>query len=451
MRRLALLAALLAWPAPGGAELRPGALKNKSVVLVSIDTLRADHLGAYGYPRPTSPNLDALAAESVVFERCNSHSPKTASSHMSLMTGVLPAAHGVLNWGETPLLSRPEALPTLASLLKRAGYRTAAYTSGGNVAAELGFDHGFDAYVDAKDASLSLARLALEDLARERRPFFLFVHTYAVHDPYTPPEEHARLFVAPGYAGRIVASRERLGVEDDWWAQHRAYWARVGSNDPADRRHLVDLYDGAIRAMDAELGLLLGRMRALVGDDALLVVLSDHGEEFQEHGQWTHNSVYDEVLHVPLFLRFPGGRDARRVSDVVRLSDVMPTLLDLVGVSTPEHVQGASLLGVLEGADRQPRQVLAEWAAQGLTALRLRDLKYVSRPKGEELYDLLQDPGETRNLLPTEKERAYALRLVAERVAEASFALKERLGKGGTPRLDPETRRQLEALGYVGP
>ena len=116
---------------------------------------------------------------------------------MSLFTGVLPAAHGVLNWDEGGA-SRPEGLPTLASILERAGYRTAAYTGGGNVAAGLGFDHGFDTYADTSGTSLALASLALEDLSRARRPFFLFLHTYAVHDPYLPPPEHAQLFVDPG-------------------------------------------------------------------------------------------------------------------------------------------------------------------------------------------------------------------------------------------------------------
>jgi arylsulfatase A-like enzyme len=430
---------------------RPGALKGRSVVLVSIDTLRADHLGAYGYARPTSPNLDALARESLLFERCYSHSPKTASSHMSLFTGVLPAAHGVLNWDEGGT-RRPEALPTLASLLKRAGYRTAAYTSGGNVSAGLGFDDGFDSYVDASGmTSLALAQLALEDLARERRPFFLFVHTYAVHDPYLPPPEHARLFVDAGYAGRIVASQEALGVGSDWQQLHRAYWARVDAADPADRRHVVDLYDAGIHAMDADLGRLLERFRALFGDEALLVVVSDHGEEFQEHGRWTHSSLYDEVLRVPFLVRFPTAAHAGRVTATARLSDVMPTLLDWLGQKAPGHVQGTSLLPVLAGSDRRPRPHLAEWSSMGMTAVRTSEVKYLSAKKGEELYDLAQDPGETRNLLPAAADRAYALRLAGERIFEASFALKERLGRGDAPRLDPQTRKQLEALGYVGP
>ena len=446
-----LLVCLAALPLEAAAAPPPGAFKGRSVVLVSIDTLRADHLGAYGYARPTSPNLDALARESLLFERCYSHSPKTASSHMSLFTGVLPAAHGVLNWDEGGT-RRPEALPTLASLLKRAGYRTVAYTGGGNVSAGLGFDDGFDSYVDTSGmTSLALAQLALEDLARERRPFFLFVHTYAVHDPYLPPPEHARLFVDPGYAGRIVASKEALGGGSDWQQLHRAYWARVNVADPADRRHIVDLYDAGIHAMDADLGRLLERFRALFGDEALLAVVSDHGEEFQEHGRWTHTSLYDEVLRVPFLVRFPAAAHAGRVSAMARLSDVMPTLLDWLGQKAPVHVQGASLLPVLAGSDRRPRPHLAEWSSMGMTAVRTSEVKYLSMQKREELYDLAQDPGEKRNLLPAAADRAYALRLAAERILEVSFALKERLGSGDAPRLDPQTRKQLEALGYVGP
>jgi arylsulfatase A-like enzyme len=447
--RFALLAALLALPLDAQPS-RLGALKGRSLVLISIDTLRADHLGAYGYPRPTSPNFDALARESLLFERCYSHSPKTASSHMSLFTGVLPAAHGVLNWDEGGT-RRPEALPTLASLLQQAGYRTAAYTGGGNVSAELGFEHGFDTYVDTAGASFSLAQLALDDLARTRRPFFLFVHTYAVHDPYLPPPEHAGPFVDPGYAGRIVASLEALGAGNDWRPLHRAYWARVNAGDAADRRHVVDLYDGGIHAMDADLGRLLDRFRALFGDEAVLVVVSDHGEEFQEHRRWNHNSLYDEVLHVPLLVRFPGAAHAGRVAAPTRLTDVMPTLLDWLGLRTPGHVQGVSLVPVLAGDDRRPRPLLAEWNAWGMSALRTADLKYMRLREGEELYDLAHDPGEKRNLLPAAADRTYLLRLTAERLLESSFSLKERLGRNATPLLDAQTRKQLEALGYVAP
>jgi arylsulfatase A-like enzyme len=445
-----------------GADAAPtpslkAALRGRSIVMVSIDTLRADRLGAYGYPRGTSPAIDALAGESVVFERCYSHSPKTAESHMSLMTGVWPSAHGVVNWSADPRLvsTRPQGLTTLAAVLRAAGYRTAAYTEGGNVSGALGFEHGFHSYSESGDSSLSLARLALESLATEseRRPLFLFVHSYAVHDPYLPAPEFARLFVDPGYSGRIVADRDALRATqpvDDWWSLHRAYWRRVDARDARDVRHVSDLYDAAIRDMDLELGRLLEAFDKHLGSNSILVLLSDHGEEFQEHARFLHDSLYQEVLHVPLLLRLPG-RPARRLADLVQLSDVMPTLLDLVGLEAPGHVQGTSLLGLLDGSRRRPRALFSEWLSRGQAALRIGDLKYLRGSAAEELFDLAQDPSERRNLLPEAQQRAYSLRLTLAHVAEASLALRSRFGNARPPRLDAETRGQLQALGYVGP
>ncbi len=437
-----------------------GAFKGRSVVLVSIDTLRADRLGAYGYPRPTSPTIDALALESQVFEQCFSHSPKTAESHMSLFTGVLPSAHGVMNWtrGGEARNSRPQALPTLASIFKDAGYRTVAYTSGGNVGGSLGFDHGFDVYSESTGStSLSMARLALVDLQRSREPFLLFVHTYAVHDPYVPPAEYARLFVDPSYTGRMLADIEQLRAQAaamatagiGWHQLHQVYWSRVDAKDPRDVRQVSNLYDAAIRSMDTDLAPLIDGFRKTLGDQAVFALVSDHGEEFQEHGAFTHSSVFQEVLQVPLLLRLPGVAPAR-VSPVVRQSDLMPTLLELAGLRVPEHIQSASLLPFVAGVEKRSRAVVADWLQGDCAALRVGDLKYV-RGKKEALYDLASDPGEKRDLLPAAKNRAYALRLGLDRFSEVSFSLKARFGTGGAPKLDPGTREQLEALGYIGP
>ncbi len=452
---LAAIACLLLSAQADAQALARGAFRGRSLVLVSIDTLRADRLGAYGYRRPTSPGIDRLAGESLLFEHCYSHSPKTAESHMSLMTGVLPTAHGVVNWstkGSTHS-SRPEGLTTLAALLKGAGYRTQAYTSGGNVGGRLGFEHGFDAYVEAGDSSLTLGRLGLEELARSPQPFFLFVHTYAVHDPYTPAPEDARLFVDPAYSGRIVSDKGRLsadlGPEPSWWAIHGAYWDRVNARDARDVRHVSDLYDASIHGMDAELRPLIESFRRLLGDQAIFVLVSDHGEEFGEHGSFTHNSLFQEVLHVPLVMRLPGVAP-RRLSESVGLSDVMPTLLDLLGLATPDHVQARSLLPLVAGAEPRGRPVVSEWLQDDQAGIRLGDLKYI-RGRQELLFDLRDDPAEKRNLLPAGKDRLYPLRLGLDRFSEASFSLKARFGTGKAPELDPETRRQLEALGYIGP
>jgi arylsulfatase A-like enzyme len=446
-------------PAAWSADLA-GTFKGKSVVLVSIDTLRADRLGAYGYARPTSPALDALAAQSQVFLNCYSHSPKTAESHMSLMTGVLPPAHGVMNWTREGRMSvsRAQGLTSLAESFQKAGYRTLAYTSGGNVAGVLGFSYGFDSYSDAGRSSLQLAPLVLEDLLRSPQPFFLFVHTYAVHDPYMPRPEFARMFTDPAYAGRMVwdpeviekqAKAEGRGRQNHWFDLHDAYWSRV-TKSAEDLRQLSDLYDAGIRQMDQDLKRLLDVYERAAAKGAVLMLVSDHGEEFAEHGQFTHSSLYQEVLHVPLVLRLPGVA-ASRAQTVVPLSDAMPTLLELAGLPVPEHVQARSLLPILAGRDTRDRPVASDWIQRGARALRIGPLKLIRDPDAERLFDLDADPGEKSNLLPEAKNRSYPLKLALDRIGEACVAVKARFGAGKPTSVDPETRKQLEALGYVGP
>ncbi len=426
------------------------AFKGRSVVLVSIDTLRADHLGTYGHGRPTSPTIDALARESIVFERAYGQAPLTAPSHMTMMTGVLPPVHGVLNSGPLGISSRvSDSLPTLATLLKQAGYRTAAHTGGGNVSAELGFDQGFDTYSAAWPGDLRLAGRALAEAARGGRPFFFFAHTYDVHDPYMPPPETQRLFADPAYGGRLIASREELARaagSDKWPDVVQEFWRRFDRKSPADLRHLLDLYDAEIRAMDERLAEFLQRFReAGLDRTAILVLTSDHGEEFLEHGATRHGPhVYEEILHVPLVVRLPGVAPARR-SEPVRLLDLAPTLLELLGLPVPPHVQGAALLS---GGALRARPIYATEPRNGAQSLRLGDLKFLKHGEREELFDLAQDPRETRNLLSA--DAAYLWRSRLNRILEACLNLGAQFGPSRPAGLDPQTLQELEALGYVG-
>jgi arylsulfatase A-like enzyme len=431
-----------------------------NVILISIDTLRADRLGTYGCPRPTSPAIDALARESVVFERAYSHSPKTASSHMSIFTGLYPSAHGVLNWEEGGQALSPE-IPTLATLLSDAGYRSAATTAGGNVGRALGFQRGFDSYTQHdRGQSLAVAPLALADLAsRSRasgRPFLMFLHTYDVHDPYMPSAAVAKLFVDPAYKGRIVSTPEAVEAaagSSDWVALHQAYWSRVSRRNPADVQRIKDLYDAGIREMDDALAAFFARFRELgLGDDTLLVLVSDHGEEFLEHGGISHNSVYQEVMHVPLIIRLPGAaRGGTRVATRVRLIDVMPTLLQLVGLQAPPGIQGETLVPLLFGTGpARDRYVFSEWPRYGARALQAESWKYVQRRTGDELYDLTLDPGETTNVATSHASVVYQARTRTERLQTLSRQSLARVVGGGAAELDAATRRELEALGYLG-
>jgi arylsulfatase A-like enzyme len=434
-----------------GAPLAPGAFKGRSVVLVSIDTLRADHLGAYGYPRPTSPTIDALARESLLFERAYSQSSLTAPSHMTMLTGVLPPVHGVLNSTPDGITTRlGDALPTLATLLQRAGYRTHAHVGGGNVAPGFGFDQGFDAYSAAWPGDLRLAARALTEAARGGGRLFFFAHTYDVHDPYLPPPETLSLFTEPGYAGRLIASQEELARaagSATWRDVVREFWRRFDRTSPADLRQLQALYDAEIRAMDARLSDFLAAFRAAGLDrSAILVLTSDHGEEFLEHGGTRHGPrLYEEILQVPLLVRLPGGAAAARRPELARLLDLTPTLLELLGLPVPDHVQGEPLLSRRAA---RPRPVYATEPRNGAQSLRLGDMKFVRHGGREELFDLAGDPRETRNLWSA--DAAYTWRSRLDRILEGCLALGARFTAGPGSRLDPQTRLELEALGYVG-
>jgi arylsulfatase A-like enzyme len=444
------------------AAPKPAPAARPNVILISIDTLRADRLGSYGHPRPTSPAIDALARESILFERAFSHSPKTASSHMSVFTSLYPSGHGVVNWEENGFRLSPD-IPTLPGLLNRAGYRTAANTGGGNVAAELGFDEGFEAYSshNARGQSLAVASFVLADLVKSSRsagkPFFLFFHTYDVHDPYTPPAAFARLFVDPAYKGAILDDPEELRASaprGGYDLLHPKYWASVDRKSPADLRHVSDLYDAGIREVDTALAGFFARFRELgLAANTVLVLISDHGEEFLEHGGFNHNSVYQEVLHVPLILRLPGaGFGGTRVGARVRLIDLMPTLLALAGLPSPPHAQGESLIPLYAGAGpKRDRFAFSEWRNGGQRALQTESWKYVERLGRDELYDLATDPGEKRSLAAAQGQPLYQAITRSDRLQSLSRELLASFDRGDKPRLDEATRRELQALGYLGP
>jgi arylsulfatase A-like enzyme len=452
--RAALLTLLVAVQAAGAPE----SPSRPNVILISIDTLRADHLSAYGYARETAPRIAAFARRAIVFEEAWSHSPKTAASHMSLMTGLYPEVHGVGNPGSDRVRVRlSDEIPTLAELLRRAGYRTRALHGGGNVRAEFGFERGFERYVEERELSAWLQRareVVLEQEASPGAPLFLFLHTYEVHAPYDPPVAHARLFVDPEYAGRIVASPEAL-ARKPYTERMRFFWKQVDASSPEDLRHLADLYDAGIHYTDAQLGAFLEWLETRpLWRDTLLVLLSDHGEEFGEHGALKHTTLHRETLHVPLVVRFPGDDPAtrpRRIPAVVRLIDVMPSLLDFVGVPAPAHPQGRSLLPLLRSGTGEPALVLSQIRQGSAAALRVGDWKLIRAKQGERLYRLSSDPGERVDLREAEPERAAQLAAQLDALLAESAALRASFAALDSGEIDAETLEQLRALGYLPP
>jgi len=379
-----LLAAVL--PGDGRAEWR-----DANVVLIGIDTLRADHVGAYGYPRPTTPRLDALAAESVVFETAISQSSWTLPAFASIFTGLLPSFHRA-GEGQAPAVSRlDESYETLATRLRAAGYRTGSFVSNAWVGAKVGMTRGFETHVEKQfsDQTVAGAVAWLKERGDER--FFAFVHILEPHHPYVPDREDAKLFLDPAYTGPIGDSF--VGG------------AEAAVTD-ADRRRVVDLYDGEVRWADRQAGRVLDALaeRGLDGRTVVIVV-SDHGEELFDRGTLGHgHSLHEELLRVPLLVRFPDG-PRKRVTRPVRTMDLFATIFDAVGLPVPGGVHAVSLMPLVRGDEPPPGSdvALAEYVCFGdreLKAIRTPTEKLILSPASRDLalYDLVADPQERRDV-----------------------------------------------------
>ena len=324
-----------------------------NVILVSIDTLRADHLGCYGYPRPTSPAVDRFSKQSVLFRTAIAHAPSTEPSHASMFTSLLPAHHGGLRAKHQPI---SEDVTMMAEILREAGLRTISYNGGGQVAASYGFDRGFEVYESSAhpfSRKVGDAIRWLDGHAEEQ--FFMFLHTYEVHAPYSPMPRFMETFDAD-YRGELedsISPRLLIDVNE----------GKV-KLDEQDAQHIVNAYDAEIRSMDGAFGRLVGYLekRGLL-DKTLLIFTSDHGEEFGEHAQTGRHShaLYDELLHVPLIVRMPGGNFSSTVVEPqVRGIDILPTVLDVLGLESPSPLDGSSLTGLMTGLDDEPRVAVSQ-------------------------------------------------------------------------------------------
>lgn len=405
-----VLAMMLGLAAVGcGRRAAPAAPPARaSVLLITLDTLRADRVGAYGARDARTPNLDALAGRGVLFEEALSSTPLTLPSHSTILSGVEPYHHGVRDNGTYVF---PQDRATLAQVLHGNGYATAAFVGAYVLDRRFGLSRGFDHYDDVierrqEGASVleserpcdEVVTAAAAWLSGQQRPFLAWVHLYDPHAPYDPPSPYREQF-----AGR--------------------------------------LYDGEVAHADA----CVGRLLAALPDArrTLVAVLADHGEGRGDHGESTHGLfVYQSTLSVPFLLAGAGVPSGRRVAGPARTVDLMPTVLGRLGLSTPGGLDGADLL-----AGAQPRDSYAEtlyprslgWAP--LHSLRVRSLKYIEAPRPE-LYDLAADPGEAHDLAAERPAEAARLR-------QALTALRHG-DRPETPRAaDPETAERLRALGYA--
>jgi arylsulfatase A-like enzyme len=361
--------------AGGGACARSGGKPGGRFILISLDTLRADHLGAYGYSRPTSPFLDSLAARATLFENAVVQLPGTLPSHMSIFTGLYPGEHGVY----PPEAVLSPRIATLPEVLQAHGFRTAGHTEGGYMKGSYGFARGFGQWTDEEvvdeqdghpvkspEAVKRTFRAGLDFLRQVRRSdaFFLFLHTYSIHDPYQPPEPYRSQFWTGG---------PPPGAFPPEGLELSAFNSGERRMAPGAVEYYRALYDAQIRYTDDVLRDFFAGLSGLgLSDSTTVVVTSDHGEEFAEHGKLVHEQVYHECLHVPLLVRRPGQAGGRRVATLVQSLDIAPTLYELAGIPLDRRprMSGRSLVPLLDGDGRTGRrEAYAEAFATGDRAL----------------------------------------------------------------------------------
>lgn len=423
------------------------ATEERDLVIVTLDTTRADHLGAYGYPRPTSPSLDDLAAEALVFERFIVPMATTLPVHFSLFTGLEPTEHGVLanKDFENRRFVPPDGARTLAAELRSQGWNTAGFVSAAPVKAHTGLDRGFAHYDQPRKAERSarettdLALAWLEEQAQP--PYLLWVHYFDPHAPLEPPRRHRR-------AMQTDDSLRSWGAERDLHGEMLEPVAR---------------YDGEILCMDEQLGRLVDSLRAAGRWDAtVLVVAGDHGEGLGQHGIDHHGMTWIEQLHAPLLIRSPELEPGRH-EGLVTASDLVPTVLNLLSPpdvrALVEQATGLDALGQVEPR----RSVLSRTSLRrseriGDAAILTPDTWALSTEewtlhwtrKGPlALYHLPTDPFEQRSVLEDHEDLAKTLHVEGTLWLAAQRRLGRRMGAGKVETMDTEVVRQLEGLGYV--
>lgn len=433
-RHAALLLALVTTLVIGCGQPASGPTPGRhNVLLIVIDTLRADHLGAYGYGRKTSPQIDVFAAGAVRYARAWSQAPWTTPSVASLLTGRQPVRFGITDVEST----LPDDATLLSERLSEAGYRTGAIVSHRFVSSRWGFDQGFDHFDDSQaldhDAitSPAISERAIRFLDEHASDdFFLFLHYFDPHFAYREHDEHVFPSRWPyrGPVGPEVRFGELL--------------RRQSSLNQADADELKRLYDSEIAFTDAHIGRVLAHLEALgLGDETMVILTADHGEEFLDHARLGHTkTLYDEVLRVPLLVRIPG-TPAAVVESPVALLDVVPTVLAALGLPPAKEAEGR-VLPLPGDASREPRVIVSATQRRAPKRAAIDDrYKLIRSADGDEIFDLIDDPRERTPILPAEVPSFESLDTALEALPMTP-ASEKRI------EISDDERARLEALGY---
>ncbi len=438
---------------PGcSSDIRGG---KQNVILLVIDTLRADHLGCYGYDRNTSPHLDGLSGRSILFRDVTAQAPWTNPSVATLMTSLYPSSHHMLTLRAGGRLRTLDGdIETLAEVFRDHGYRTAAFTANPWLVSGIGIERGFETYrnLPLTTRAITLNGMAVEwmEHLRDDGPFFLYVHYMDVHGPYDPPAPYDEFF-EPEKPGRLLEPEE---------IERMPEYLRVEGLTTLEEYEA--LYDGGIRYWDSCLSLFLADLRSLgILDESLLIVTADHGEEFLDHGGFNHGStLFQEQLHVPLIWCPPHGRGNGRIVDQpVELVDVMPTLLSSLEIEPPALQQGEDLSPLLDGGSLEPRPAFSEAAvAFGGVAMpegTMKSVKFgdrkaiVNLDTGElAVYDLSENPGESDSSRAEAAAGKEGLLSVLGKWIDRNRKVGS-LFETGRHETPAGIREELEALGYI--
>jgi arylsulfatase A-like enzyme len=430
-----------------------------NIVLITIDTLRPDHLTCYGYAGPTSSHIDAFAEEAVLFEHVCCQSSQTLPSHASILIGTNPRTHKVISHESFV----DQKITTLAEILKGRGYRTAAFISSHSLDSKYGLDQGFDTYWEVhKQFSVQERQIQkaqehsattdavldwLTDAAGSK--FFLWVHWFDPHRPYDPPPRYLGEF-AGGYAGLATSDPDFI----------MKVWREQIDLAPEDVAHLVGRYDGEIAFTDAQVGRVLDDLesRGLL-DNTIVIITADHGEILYEHEHYFGHDIglYDECIMIPLIVHLPGhGHPGMRISPLVQSLDIMPTLLEALQIEPPQNLEGKSLIPLMEGAGRSTVDFAFSETfpfpekSPPRHAVRTSEAKLIWKETQtdtlrKEYYDLLKDAGETTNLYSPGFAPATRLDSVLTR-----FIANGGLHPARIPTAEETGRlRILKSLGYV--
>lgn len=443
----------------------------RDIVFITVDSLRADHVGWHGYDRDTTPFLDELANGGHTFKRAFANGHCTSHSFPAIMTSVYSSMHGgvrKLSEQQTPV----------AEAIQSAGYSTAGFHSNPHLLPQFGYGRGFNTFFDSDSEPSRLARLRqwvkdtldqdgllysilersfaaseqkigfnpgtpfvpadeLTDRAIDRcremteGPRFLWIHYMDVHHPYLPPEEHQLAFREEPISERRAVKLRRKMLESP---------AAITDQELAD---LIDLYDGEIRFFDTEVKRLVGEIRAEWDSEPLIAFTSDHGDEFLDHGQFSHyKTLYDELLHVPVFIN--DGESSGSYEDIVELIDLPPTILEYADVDVPDSYEGVSLRTVIDGTENEKQYAICD--GEDTYSYRDDHWKLIERPDDVELYDIRTDPDEQENVSQDHPDVVEELSGIVDSYRQKAAKTDEQLDSVA---IDGEVQDRLEQLGYL--